>query len=337
VKKTVRDVSDGQYPMLTRTNYTEWVVLMKVMLKARRLWAAMTVGTTDEEDDQSAMEAILKSVPTEYVVPLGAKDSAKEAWESLETMRLGGDRVRKAKAQQLRREYEAIAFRDGEAIEDFALRLTSLVSQLAQVGVDIGEEEAVAKYLRVVPPRFAQIALSIETLLDMSTLSIEEVTGRLKAVEDRAEAPARTTAGGQLLLTEEQWAARLRERKQGEGSSVSRSGGGGGAASHGGRRRAPARTAEIVPPTRIVAAIAARSGTGPATARSHGARSGRTSPRMTRKRLRCSWCRSAPSTPRQRTAAGASSSTSRARGSTSGEQRRRQRRCGTSTPVRATT
>ena len=104
------------------------------------------------------------------------------------------------KAQQLRREYEAIAFRDGEAIEDFALRLTSLVSQLAQVGVDIGEEEAVAKYLRVVPPRFAQIALSIETLLGMSTLSIEEVTRRLKAVEDRAEAPARTTAGG----TEEQ-------------------------------------------------------------------------------------------------------------------------------------
>jgi len=125
--------------------------------------------------------------------------------------------VRKAKAQQLRREYEAIAFRDGEAIEDFALRLTSLVSQLAQVGVDIGKEEAVAKYLRVVPPRFAQIALSIETLLDMSTLSIEEVTGRLKVVEDRAETPARTTAGGQLLLTEKQWAARLRERKQGGG------------------------------------------------------------------------------------------------------------------------
>ena len=37
----------------------------------------------------------------------------------------------------------------------------------------------------------------------MSTLSIEEVTGRLKAVEDRAEAPAFMTAGGQLLLTEE--------------------------------------------------------------------------------------------------------------------------------------
>ena len=45
VKKTVRDVGGAQYPMLTRTNYAEWVVLMKVMLKARRLWAAVTVGT----------------------------------------------------------------------------------------------------------------------------------------------------------------------------------------------------------------------------------------------------------------------------------------------------
>ena len=131
MKKTVRDVGGAQYTMLTRTNYAEWVVPMKVMLKARRLWVAVTVGTADEEDDQSAMEAILKSVPTEYFVPLGAKDSAKEVRESLETMRLGGDRVRKAKAQQLRREYEAIVFRDGEAIEDFTLRLTSLVSQLA--------------------------------------------------------------------------------------------------------------------------------------------------------------------------------------------------------------
>ena len=97
MRKTVRDAGNAQYPMLTRTNCAEWVVLMKVILKARRLWAAVIVGTADEEDDQSAMEAILKSVPTEYVVPLGAKDSAKEAWESLETMRLGGDRMRKGR------------------------------------------------------------------------------------------------------------------------------------------------------------------------------------------------------------------------------------------------
>jgi len=105
--------------------------------------------------------------------------------------------VHKAKAQQLQREYEAIAFRDSEAVEDFALRLTSLRSQLVQVGITTDEEEVVAKYQCVVPPRFAQIALSIEALLDTSTLLIEDVTRRLKAVKDHAEVTARTTAGSQ--------------------------------------------------------------------------------------------------------------------------------------------
>jgi hypothetical protein len=77
--------------MLTRTNYTEWSVLMKVILKARRLWAAVTMGVIDEDEDQMAMEAILKLVPSEYITTLGDKDNAKEAWECLETMRLGGD------------------------------------------------------------------------------------------------------------------------------------------------------------------------------------------------------------------------------------------------------
>jgi hypothetical protein len=228
VKKTMRDIGSAQYPMLMHTNYAEWSVMMKVMLQARGLWAAVTTSAADEQEGRMAMEGILKAVPPEFITTLGEKDTAKEAWESLKTMRQSGDRVLQAKAQQLRREYEAVAFRDGEAIEDFALRLTTMVSQLGKLGDTISKEEAVAKFPHVAPPRFAQLALSIVTLLDLSTLSIEDVTGHLKVVEDRAEAPAQTTVSGKLLLTEE-WKARVRQHKQGEGSSAPRGGGGGGA------------------------------------------------------------------------------------------------------------
>jgi hypothetical protein len=41
------------------------------------------------------------------------------------------------------------------------------------------------KMLRVLPQRYAQIAISIKTLLDLKTLTIEELVGRLKMAEDR--------------------------------------------------------------------------------------------------------------------------------------------------------
>ena len=35
----------GSWPMLNRTNYAEWALLMQVMLEARQLWVAVTYGT----------------------------------------------------------------------------------------------------------------------------------------------------------------------------------------------------------------------------------------------------------------------------------------------------
>ena len=56
----------------------------------------------------------------------------------------------------------------GEDVDDFALRLNTLMQQLARYGVnDIVEERAVEKFLRVVPKKYSQVAIAIE-----------EVTGR---------------------------------------------------------------------------------------------------------------------------------------------------------------
>ena len=80
------------------------------------------------------------------------------------------------------------------------------------------EQKVVEKYQQVVPKIFSQIALSIETLLDLSTLTLEEVTWRLKVVEDRLDPEELPAIGGKLLLTEGQWLACMKEQKQGEGS-----------------------------------------------------------------------------------------------------------------------
>ena len=68
------------------------------------------------------------------------------------------------------------------------------------------------------------MARSIESLLDLSTMSIEEAIGRLKVVDSDEPSlqslSGPITTGGKLLLTREQWLASQGDRKKGEPSSA---------------------------------------------------------------------------------------------------------------------
>ena len=86
------------------------------------------------------------------------------------------------------------------------------------------------KLLRSLPKRFSQIGVSIETLLDVNTMTIEDLVGRLKAAEeDRLDVDSVTERAGRLLLSEEEWLSKYRHRLTPDGSSS-----GGGEKKHGG-------------------------------------------------------------------------------------------------------
>lgn len=63
------------------------------------------------------------------------------------------------------------------------MRISVHVSNLRTLGDTLEDEKVVKKFLRVVPPRYTQVAIAIETLLDLSMLLIEELIGRLRSVE----------------------------------------------------------------------------------------------------------------------------------------------------------
>ncbi|KAJ1257158.1 hypothetical protein BS78_K195100 [Paspalum vaginatum] len=226
--------SSGNFPALTRTNYYDWAAMMRVMLQARGLWLPVTLGTNDVTEDRMALEVLSKAVLTEMMGTIASKPSARAAWEAIKVMNVSVERVRKAKAGTLRREFDSLKFCNGETVDDFGIRIGRIVTQLTVLGDAINEEQVVRKFLQALPPRFEQIASSIETLLDLSDVSVEELIGRLKATEERHNLGGSNSIAS-LNLTEDELVARLSSRLQLTGGGGSNSGGGG--SGHGGSER----------------------------------------------------------------------------------------------------
>jgi hypothetical protein len=127
--------------------------------------------------------------------------------------------ARKTTLQALRKEWENLAFKPGEDVDDFALRLNTLQQKMVQFDDDTyGEERTVEKLFRCIPEKYKQIARSIESLLDLSTMSIEEAIGRFKVVDDDEPQPLSgpITVDGKLHLTWERWEACQGDGKNGE-------------------------------------------------------------------------------------------------------------------------
>ncbi|XP_066392138.1 uncharacterized protein [Miscanthus floridulus] len=146
--RTVKELGNNAgWPMLTRTNYTDWAALMRVMLQGRHLWDAINVSTNSFTDDRNALETLCKAVPEELRGTMANKPTAKAAWDALKTRHIGVDRI---------------------------------TDQLAILGDAYEEETIIRKFLQAVPDRFHQIAVAIETLLDLEAVSLEELLGRLR-------------------------------------------------------------------------------------------------------------------------------------------------------------
>jgi hypothetical protein len=171
IQRMICEVGGGSsYPALTKTNYSDWALLMKVKLKMWALWSVIENGGADQQEEMMALDTLCGAVPSEMVPTIVKKETAKEAWDSILTMRVDDDRVKKVMAQQLRQKFDFTTFDDGETVEDYALCLSSMAAHLATLDEEVKDGEIVAKMLRSLRPCFKQITIMIRTLLDVSTM-----------------------------------------------------------------------------------------------------------------------------------------------------------------------
>jgi hypothetical protein len=70
-------VGPANWPLLTKTNYTEWALIMKIKLQARNLWEAIKPRNVTLQEDRMALDAITSA----------------EAWEAVRSLWIGSEAV----------------------------------------------------------------------------------------------------------------------------------------------------------------------------------------------------------------------------------------------------
>ncbi|KAL6638933.1 hypothetical protein ACP70R_023569 [Stipagrostis hirtigluma subsp. patula] len=214
-----------RYPMLSENNYGVWAVKMKIFMRAQGVWAAVEGDeAVDEKKEQMALAAIVQAVPEAVVMAISEKETAKEAWDALKKMHIGEDRVKKARVQTLKRELDGLYMGESEKINEFALKVTTIVNEIRTLGTKMEETTVVEKLLHAVPDKFLPIISTIEQWGDVTTMSVPETIGRLRAFEESSKGRRRDKEGEpQLLLTREEWEAQAAEEKKnnvGSGNGV---------------------------------------------------------------------------------------------------------------------
>ncbi|CAN6176107.1 unnamed protein product [Urochloa humidicola] len=219
-----------RYPMLAENNYGVWAVKMKIFMRAQSVWAAVeNKKGVDEKMDQMALAAIVQAVPEAVVLAISEEETAEKAWKALEEMHVGEERVKKARVQTLKRELAGMYMGDSEKINDFALKVTTIVNEIRSLGTKVEETTVVEKLLHSVPDKFRPLISTIEQWGDVEEMSVTETIGRLRAFEESSKGRRGDKEGEQQLLsacaeprmTRAEWEAMVAEEKRSGESSGS--------------------------------------------------------------------------------------------------------------------
>jgi gag-polypeptide of LTR copia-type len=109
--------------------------------------------------------------------------TSKEAWDILEKVFKGADRVNQVRLQTLRGELESMKMKESESVSDYITSVQAMVNQLIRNGEALTDARVVEKILRSLTDNFENIVYAIEESKDLAKLTVDELAGSLEAHE----------------------------------------------------------------------------------------------------------------------------------------------------------
>jgi hypothetical protein len=199
--------STNKAPLFNGTNFGFWKVRMRtyIMALGADVWDVVETGYVKpvvlaSKDDKlefsfnaKAMNAILSGLAEAEFVKVMHLETAKAMWDKLISSYEGNEKVKDAKLQTYRLQFEQLKMNEDETVNKFFLRVEELVNAMKGLGEKIEDVLLVQKILRSLPDRFNPKVSAIEELNDLKTLSIDQLLGTLTAYEMRISKDKSTT------------------------------------------------------------------------------------------------------------------------------------------------
>jgi hypothetical protein len=113
--------------------------------------------------------------------------SAKEIWDKLQNIYEGGSKVKAAKLQTYRGQFEQLKMKEDENIAPFFLRVDETVNAIIGLGEEIKESVIVQKVLRSLPMRFDPKISTLEERAYLNSISMDVLHVIFIAYEMRTE------------------------------------------------------------------------------------------------------------------------------------------------------
>ncbi|XP_045802227.1 uncharacterized protein LOC123895786 [Trifolium pratense] len=144
--------------------YDHWAMLMENLLRSKEFWSVVENGVTiappmasanqqraaDESKlhDLKAKNFLFQSIDRTIMETILDKGSPRDIWEAMRTKYQGSIQVKRAQLQAQRRDFEILAMKDNESINDYFARTLSLVNKMTAQGHKMESTDVVEKILR---------------------------------------------------------------------------------------------------------------------------------------------------------------------------------------------
>lgn len=184
-------------------DYDHWSLVMENLLRSKEYWVIVESGyqlpaegvavtpaqrKTLEElqlKDLKAKNYLFQSLDKTILKTIQQKETSKQLWDSMKMKCKGDARVKRAQLNRLRRDFEVLVMKQGEAITDYFSRVMIIANEMRNYGEELADVKIVEKILRTLTDKWNYVVCCIEEAKDIDTLTVDALESSLLVHEQK--------------------------------------------------------------------------------------------------------------------------------------------------------